>query len=78
MPKQICEDIEDVSAQIIEAIRKHPEGLDAPSEALAIGSVRMITSVIINLSRLADAAERIALALEDGVELQARIHGISR
>lgn len=32
----------------------------------------------INLSRLADAAERIALALEDGVELQARIHGISR
>lgn len=52
MPKQICEDIEDVSAQIIEAIRKHPEGLDAPSEALAIGSVRMITSVIIN--RLSD------------------------
>lgn len=70
MPKQSREDIEDVTNQLIEALKSDTERPDEAARAMGIAGVRMASSVVINLGRLADAAERIAQALED----ESKIH----
>lgn len=66
------------AADQLKTLMQEDDELDHKEKVFGSAAITVITSLVTNLDRLADAAERIAQALEDGVEHQARIHGISR